>query len=455
MTQTADIEPCLLTASQAAKLMRSGQLSIEAMARSTLSRVEARDAEVKGWAYLDPELVLRRARELDSVPLERRGPLFGVPVAVKDVIYTKDMPTQHNSPIYQGHAPELDAACIMTLRSAGALIFGKSQTTEFAATTRSTPARNPYDSNRTPGGSSSGSGAVVGDFQSAIGLGTQTIGSTIRPGSFNNIFAMKPTWNAISREGLKMLAASLDTLGLYGRSAEDLELLCEVFHIQDDQPLVEKPINELTIAVCKSPIWKDADNVTPSLVRVWDQAVALLKQAGVKVVELDLPDEFSGVYNATRNIMWTEARSAFLNDYLNSPELCHDDFKKHVENRHQLSRKDQLDAYDLVGKLKPVFDKIAAQYDAILTPSTTGEAPAGLDSTGSAIFCGTWTGLQVPVVNVPGFAGENGMPIGLSLVSGRYTDRKLVAVAKQVAKVFHQAHGGKIRGLPGVPESLL
>ncbi|OCF32487.1 hypothetical protein I317_06814 [Kwoniella heveanensis CBS 569] len=455
MTLVANMEPCFLTATEAAKLMRAGKLSVEEMAKSTLARVEARDDAVKGWAYFDKELVLQRAKELDSVPLNKRGPLFGVPVAVKDVIYTRDMPTQHNSPIYEGHAPEIDAACIMTLRAAGALIFGKAQTTEFAATTRSTPARNPYDSNRTPGGSSSGSGAVVGDFQSAIGLGTQTIGSTIRPGSFNNIFAMKPTWNAISREGLKMLAASLDTLGLYGRSADDLDLLCDVFHIQDDEPPVNKPIHELTIAVCKSPIWKDASNVTSSLAQVWTQAIGLLEQAGVKVVELELPTEFDGVFDASRNIMWTEARSAFLNDYLNSPDKCHDDFKSHVENRRNLSRKDQLAAYDLIGRLKPIFDDIASEYDAILTPSTTGEAPAGLESTGSAIFCGTWTGLQVPVINVPGFAGENGMPIGLSLVTGRYKDRKLVAVAKQVAKVFHQAHGGKIKSLPGVPSALL
>ncbi|WVR06706.1 hypothetical protein IAU60_003738 [Kwoniella sp. DSM 27419] len=430
------IKPCFLTASQAVALMRSGEMSVEEMARSTLERIDQRDAAVQGWAYLSRELIIKRAKELDAVPTDKRGPLHGVPVAVKD----------HNSPIYKDHAPEIDAACIMTLRAQGALIFGKATTTEFAATTRGHPARNPYDPERTPGGSSSGSGAVVGDFQCTIGLGTQTIGSTIRPGSFNNIFAMKPTWNAISREGLKMLAASLDTLGLYARSADDLELLCDGFRIFDDEMPVSKPINAMRIAICKSPIWKDAQNVSPSLKKVWQQAVDLLTKAGADVVELELPSDFDPAFNAARTVMWIEARSAFLNDYLNTPDLCNDEFKVHVENRKGLSRKDQLDAYNLLGDLRPKFDLVAGGYDAILTPSTTGEAPVGLDATGSAIFCGLWTGLHVPVINVPGFVGE---------VTGRYKDRQLVSVAKEVAKVFHRAHGGHIRPLPGVPQTLL
>jgi Asp-tRNA(Asn)/Glu-tRNA(Gln) amidotransferase A subunit family amidase len=179
---------------------------------------------------------------------------------------------------------------------------------------------------------------VIGDFQCQIGLGTQTVGSTIRPGSYNNIFAMKPTWNAISREGLKMLAVSLDTLGLYARSAEDLELLCEAFRLQDDTPPEIKPISAMKIGICKSPAWSH-EIVTPSLEKVWIQAQDLLKAAGAELVEID---------------------------YLNSPELCHQDFKEHATNGKGLTRKEQLAAYDRLSRLKPVWDEIADSYDVSL-----------------------------------------------------------------------------------------
>lgn len=235
-------------------------------------------------------------------------------------------------------------------------------TTEFAATSRAPSTRNPYNPACTPGGSSSGSGAVIGDFQCQIGLGTQTVGSTIRPGSYNNIFAMKPTWNAISREGLKMLAASLDTLGLYGRSAEDLELLCQAFRLEDDEAPVIKPISSMKIGICKSPAWM-AETVTPSLEKVWTQAQESLTAAGAELVEVDLSPEFDGLFHVARTVMWCEARSAFLNDYLNTPDLCHDDFKEHATNGKKLTRKEQLKAYDKLGRLKPIWDEIAEGYD--------------------------------------------------------------------------------------------
>jgi Asp-tRNA(Asn)/Glu-tRNA(Gln) amidotransferase A subunit family amidase len=273
-------------------------------------------------------------------------------------------------------------APVMSLRAQGALIFGKTTTTEFAATGRGHPAMNPYDSSRTPGGSSSGSGAAVGDFQCTVGFGTQTIGSTIRPGSFNNIFAMKPTWNAISREGLKMLAVSLDTLGLYGRSAEDLELLLDGFRVYDDVTPTPRPISEMKIAVCKTSVWGES-TVTPSLESVFQQGIDLLKAAGAEVLELDLPAEFDGALKASLNTMWTEAKSAFLGDALRCPEDLHDEFKAHVENRKGITRAEQLAGYDLLNKLMPEFDTIASKYDAILTPSVTGEAPLGIDATGN------------------------------------------------------------------------
>jgi Asp-tRNA(Asn)/Glu-tRNA(Gln) amidotransferase A subunit family amidase len=173
---------------------------------------------------------------------------------------------------------------------------------------------------------------------------------------------MKPTWNAISREGLKMLAASLDTLGLYGRSADDLELLCQAFHLQDDTPPEVKPISEMRIGLCKSPAWMP-ETVTPSLEKVWKQAQDLLKQAGAELEVVDLSPEFDGLFDVSRTVMWCEARSAFLSDYLHTPDLCHDDFKEHATNGKGLTRSEQLAAYDRLGRLKPVWDGIADKYD--------------------------------------------------------------------------------------------
>ena len=204
------------------------------LARACLVRIAAREADVRAWSYVDPDAVIRQARELDKLP--SRGPLHGIPIGVKDIYNTADMPTQHNSPIYTGHRPNADAATVGTLRAAGALILGKTDTMEFASTGRLAATRNPHNLARTPGGSSSGSAAAVGDFHVPLALGTQTGGSLIRPASFCGVYAMKPTWNAVSAEGVKLISTTLDTVGWYGRSVADLALLADTFALQDDEP---------------------------------------------------------------------------------------------------------------------------------------------------------------------------------------------------------------------------
>lgn len=233
-----------------------------------------------------------------------------------------------------------------------------------------------------------------------------------------------------------MLAASLDTLGLYARSADDLEMLCRAFRLEDDEPPTPKPVDRLRIGVCKTSAWS-VDTATPALERAWTQAQDLLKAAGADLVECELRPDFDGLFDVCRKIMWCEARSAFLNEYLSGGDLCHADFIEHATNGKNFTRKEQLEAYDRVSRLKPVWDAIAEGYDvggsvrilqpltvaqAILTPSAPGEAPLGQASTGSgmtrkplsgcgvnlssALFCGTWTALQAPSLNVPGFCGE-------------------------------------------------
>ncbi|KAL6916216.1 hypothetical protein FSHL1_007663 [Fusarium sambucinum] len=423
-----------LTATEVIAKFRDDQLTVEQYAESLLARIKERDPIVRGWVYLNPDQVLYQARKLDEIPKENRGPLHGVAVAVKDVIYTKDMPTQFNSPIYEGDAPQVDAASVIILRKAGALIFGKTTTTEFAATTEGPATTNPHDSSRTPGGSSSGSGAVVGDFQVPIALGTQTGGSTIRPASFNGIYGFKPTWNSISREGQKMFSIINDTLGLYARSVADLNLLADVFALEDDQPPnPDVLLQGLRIGICKTMVWPKAGY---GLVDAMIKAIELLRSNGATVTEIEFPDHLQDLPDWYSTIFNSDGRTAFLPEYRLDKSRIADQIVGHVENRKKISRAAQLKAFDAIAAARPVVDEMLSQYDAVLTPSVPDEAPEGLESTGSAEFCQIWTVLHNPVINVPGFRGYNGLPIGLSLVAPRYHDRKLLAVSQVVGRLF-------------------
>ncbi|KAM0247410.1 hypothetical protein ACHAP5_004049 [Fusarium lateritium] len=439
-SKTRKTEPWRLTASEALAQIQADELSVQEYAESLLERIKARDEDVKAWAYLDKNYVIQQAKRLDEVPKKNRRPLHGLPIAVKDVIYTKDMPTQFNSPLYDGHFPETDAASVRILRHAGALIFGKTTTTQFAALHIGPKTHNPHDALRTPGGSSSGSSAAVADFQAPIALGTQTGGSMIRPASFNGIYGFKPTWNSVSREGQKVYALIYDTLGWYARCVEDLVLLADIFALQDDEDEESafRGIEGARFAICKTVVWPMAG---PGTQEALFQAADLLRFHGAIVEEIELPSEFDELPEFYRIGLHTEGRTAFLPEYRVGKDQIGQVLIEHVENADNFTRKMQLEAFDKMAALRPVFDKIASQYAAVITPSVPDEAPVGLESTGSHIFCSMWSGLHTPVLNVPGFKGEHGMPIGLSLVAPRYRDRHLLEVGKAVGEIF-EAEGG-------------
>ncbi|KAJ4011379.1 hypothetical protein NW766_008023 [Fusarium irregulare] len=455
------MEPWKLTAAEALTQIQADKLLVQEYARSLLERVNERDKDVQAWAYLDEETIMRQAKSLDEVPKKNRGPLHGLPIAVKDVIYTRDMPTQFNSPLYEGHFPETDAASIRILRHAGALIFGmysliillpqtdtsgKTTTTQFAAIHIGPKTHNPHDLLRTPGGSSSGSGAAVADFQVPIALGTQTGGSLIRPASFNGIYGFKPTWNAVSREGQKIYALLYDTLGWYGRCVEDIILLADVFALEDDEE--EAPrfhgVEGARFAICKTVVWPMAGPGTQEAI---SRAADLLRSHGAIVEDIELPSEFDNLPEWYRIGLHTEGRTAFLPEYRVGKNQIGQVLIEHVENADKFTRKTQLEAFDNMARLRPVFDEIASQYAAVITPSVPDEATVGLESTGSHIFCSMWSGLHTPVLNVPGFKGDNDMPIGLSLVAPRYRDRHLLEVGKAVGEIF-QVEGGWETKLP-------
>jgi Asp-tRNA(Asn)/Glu-tRNA(Gln) amidotransferase A subunit family amidase len=299
------------------------------------------------------------------------------------------MPTQFNSPIYTNDAPKVDAGSIMVLRKAGALILGKTTTTEFAATTAGPKTCNPHNSKRTPGGSSSGSGAAVGDFQAPIGLGTQTGGSTIRPGSFNGIYAFKPTWNSITREGQKIYSLIFDTLGFYARSVVDLELLADIFAIDDDASVsTDFAIKGAIFALLKTMVWP---NVGPGTSAALDKAISLLREYGAEVEEISLPEHMNNLPEWHRIVLSSDGRTAFLPEYTVAKDKISDQLVGHVENSGKISRKSQLKAFDNIAAARPVVDEILGKYAAVLTPSVPDEAPLGIEKTGSAAFCSIWT----------------------------------------------------------------
>lgn len=277
----------------------------------------------------------------------------------------------------------------MVLRNAGALILGKTTTTEFAATTAGPKTRNPHDPARTPGGSSSGSGAAVGDFQAPIALGTQTGGSVIRPGSYNGIYAFKPTWNAITREGQKIYALMLDTLGFYARSVADLELLADTFAVFDDvPPPSDFAIKGAKFAFLKTMVWPEAG---PGTIAALEKAVSLLRAHGAEVEEISLPQELDDLPAWHATVLASEGRTAFLPEYTVAKDKISQQLVGHVENTSNISRKAQLDAFDKISVARPIVDDILNRYDAVITPSVPDEAPLGIEKTGSAAFCLIWT----------------------------------------------------------------
>lgn len=423
-------EPAQLTASEAAALIRGKHLSCEELVRSCLARITARDAAVRAWLWLDPDHVIRRARQLDKLP--PTGPLHGLPFGVKDVIDTADYPTTQNSPIYDGLKVGRDAACVGVVRGSGALILGKTDTVEFASGGRKALTRNPYHAGHTPGGSSSGSGAAVGDFQVPLAFGTQTGGSHIRPASFNGIYGHKPSWHLVSREGVRMSSMTLDTVGWYGRSVDDLILVGTAFRIAED-PAPVSP-KGLRVGLCRSPAWHA---IEPAGELALTTAARRLAEAGAIVEELTLPEPFDRLHDAHADIVNSEGRASFLTEYVNAHALLAPDLRAKVENARGTTPEKLLASYALADSCRPMFDALfGPTLDVILTPSAPGEAPEGLHTTGNAIFNSMWTLLHVPTVGIPCCLGARGLPVGITLAGPQLSDSRLLAIAKALAPII-------------------
>ena len=418
-----------LTARAAAARIASGEISSEDLVRACLARIAEREPSLKAFAHVAADTALAAARDADKAALlgGGLGALHGVPFAVKDVIDTADMPTKYNSRLYRGFQPAQDAAAVSILRSAGAVLLGKTETIEFAAHGRNPVTRNPHDLTRTPGGSSNGSAAAVADRMVPLALGTQTGGSLIRPASFCGVFGMKPTYGTVSTEGAKLFSISLDTIGWYARALDDIALLADIFEVSSGEGALPASIK---LAYCETPYW---DRASAEMQAVFHATLDKLRAAGAPLTEIRLGDPFAGINDVKERVMRAEGRVAFLNLHLKAPEQLSPGIKARMGRADdRLLRQAQDDA----AMLRIAFDRTAEPFDALLTPAATGVAPEGLSFAGDQIFSGMWTLLHVPCLSLPVMTGERGLPIGLQLVGPRYGDARLLAAARRIVNVL-------------------
>ena len=415
-----------LTATEIVSAIADGKTTCEAVTRACLDRIAAREPQVQAWQYLNSEQVIARARALDKSG--RRGPLLGVPFGIKDIIDTCDMPTEYGSPIYKDHQPKNDAACVALGRKAGGILMGKTVTTEFANLTPG-KTRNPFDPARTPGGSSSGSAAAVGDNMVPLAIGTQTTGSTIRPASFCGAFAYRPTYADLRCSGVREVAGSLDTLGLVTRSIEDIALYRDVLLGIEPQPLpAESGVPR--IGFCRTHLWPILEPYTRQLL---EDAVENLARAGAKVVDLTLPSEFESIEDAHRWISSFEFARNFTWEIDNHWEQIGERVREgRIKDGLSCSFERYIESRSFAEKCRAMFSDVFGDCDVLLAASAVGEAPIGLHSTGNVRPSAIWTTMHVPVVTLPVFKGPNGLPVGAQLVARRSDDRRLFAAARWV-----------------------
>lgn len=419
-----------LSLTAAVARIAAGDITSERLVRDCLDRIEARDRDLKAWAHIDPELALEQAQARDAAT-EPLGPLHGVPVGVKDIIMTSDMPTGMGSPIYDGYRPPYDAACVALIRQAGGVILGKTATVEFAGMAPP-PNCNPHDMTRTPGGSSSGSGSAVADFQVPVAFGTQTAGSIHRPASYCGVIGWKPTFGTFSTHGVWPAAQSLDTLGMLARSVEDCELVSAVLLGSAPLPDRPRPVPK-RIAMCRTHLW---DSVLPESDAALEDVAGRLSEAGTDIVPLELPDPFAALTEARDVISSFERARATAFEYHNHRDLLSTPLRRTVEKGFSWDHGRYLDARRQAGDCRAVLDGLFDGFDAIISPCVAGEAPVGLESTGDHAFIGFWNLLHVPSFSLPTHKGPNNMPVGIQLIGRHGHDSALHDVARSVMNLY-------------------
>jgi Asp-tRNA(Asn)/Glu-tRNA(Gln) amidotransferase A subunit family amidase len=434
----SEANPTSLTAIEAAERIASGDISAEEITAACLDRIGAVDDKVHAFIHLDPDEALQQARRLD----ERRrngkaiGPLHGVPVAIKDIFDTADYKTECGSPILKGRQPMRDCTAVARLREAGAVIIGKTVTTEFAYF-HPGATRNPHDLARTPGGSSSGSAAAVAAGMVPLAIGSQTNGSVIRPSAFCGVYGCKPTHGTISRHGALMLSQALDHVGVFARSLPDIALILEVLagydsNDSDTRPVAAPSFLEMAgaepplpprIAFVQTPVWDKADAETRAAFE------SLVDRLGERAQPINLGESFAAAWDDQRTIMATDMAHNLRAVVARGGETASSrQLRDFLAEGEKVTAVRYLAARDAARRYATAIGEIFKEYDAIITPASIGVAPKG-EGTGSPIFCSLWTLTGLPALSLPLLTGEGGMPLGVQLIGERGDDARLLRTA--------------------------
>ena len=433
-----------LSASAATAAIDAGQTNSQELVQAYINQINAYEEAVGAWQHFDADYALTQAREADLLRKSghRIGPLHGVPVGIKDIFDTKDFPTEDGTVIHEGRTPAYDAAAVEFLRKSGAIIMGKTVTAEFAFSSPG-KTRNPHDASRTPGGSSSGSAAAVAANMVPLALGSQTNGSTIRPASYCGVVGYKPSYGSISRYRVLQQSLRLDQVGVFARDVQDAGLMAEALMIYDArdpamrarmapniQELIDvEPVVPPRLAYVKTPAWDQADS------DVQEGFTELVGFLGKSVEELDLTDLLEEVYQWHQTIMEVDIAKSFMRDYNRSKDAMSPVLCDVIERGKGYLAMDYNVAVEHIEALNKAMQEIMLEYDAILTPAATSEAPSGLESTGSPVFCTPWTFCGMPAITLPLMQGSNNMPVGVQLVSAKGDDARLLRTANWLNKL--------------------
>lgn len=419
--------------------MRDGSNSSEELVTSCLKQIKSRENIVGAWTFLDEEASLNQSRQADRRMKNNDVPVLslnGVPVGIKDIFDTRDMPTENGTVACLGRQPEQDAAVIERLRNAGAVIMGKTVTAELAVYTPG-KTTNPHNPARTPGGSSSGSAAAVASGMVPMAIGTQTNGSVIRPASYCGVVGYKPTFGMIPRAGILRQAPSLDQVGMFTRNVADSALLASVLtgrqeRYSDTLPwpnldfalLMRKYDSHLRLAYARTPVWSESTSAAQ------DAFLACVHDLKADIVELDLPEICNQAIACHRTIMLCEMAHNYQSLYDEHRSQISPMLLNMLDEGRKISISEYHDAKNLSVEITGSVDHVLKDFSAVLTPSTPSEAPEGLEATGSPIFSTLWSLCGVPAVSLPLLRGASGMPLGLQLVSARGNDSTLLQVAQ-------------------------
>ena len=422
-----------LSAVEMVQSLKKGEITSEELVKSYIEQIKKKEKEVEAWEFFDQELVLKQAKKLDELHQSgKHGDLHGIPVGIKDIFDTEDMPTIDGTEIHKKNPSWNDCTVVSKLKQAGAIIMGKTVTAELAYYSPG-KTKNPHDTTRTPGGSSSGSAAAVASHMVPLAVGSQTNGSVIRPASYCGVVGYKPTKGLISRHLVLQISRALDQVGVFANSIEDAALISEqlIGHDKQDpdtslnpRPKLlaaskEKPPAEPVLAHIKLPFMNELEeDVKEGFKEIKDELKG-------KVDEIELPEGFAGIPDWHKIIMESDMARSFSEEYKKSKNKLSDKIIEAIERGMKYTSVEYNNALAKIDVANAYFNQFFHDYDVILTPSACGEAPKGLKSTGNPIFCTIWTYCGMPCINLPLLQGKNGLPVGVQLVSSLFDDERL------------------------------